>query len=555
MLNPANTTELDIFANNLGYTSIAETALGESLDQIFQRHDTLLSSNEDELSHDTSAGAIATELNQTNDLLIQPSLVIDSQNSSISPAIHQPQKTTGDSLTGLAHGQAWVGNPDLAIQQTDTRRIETMDGVAAQSSSITTNGPWRLMEGNLRANWFTPDYRYAYNVFSGNGNVDFGQGYLDTLDLRSLHSSYVVNFDLTPINTGDGTRMLDAFQLSNGNYIFFEGIERVIFADRTVNLTVMPNDPLFNQQWNLHMMGVHTAWRFTQGTDDVLVGVQDTGLGMGTFGNIHWDLDDDETFLYSNNIGDENLFRNGSSHGTAVQGIIAAESDNGIGISGINWESDVFAIDVLGEDAGDQTLRRATENMINFARSRGQKLVINMSLGGGSIDPYFEQLVASSQNDALFVISSGNENQNRLSNPASLATRYNNVVAVGASWGTETDSGAPVTPGTRISYPGGWGSNYGFGLSLMGPSEVLTTDATPGGFTFNPSFNGTSAAAPNVAGVASLVWSANSNLSASAVKGILMETAYDLGAQGYDWFYGSGFVNADAAVRRAMALA
>ena len=76
-------------------------------------------------------------------------------------------------------------------------------------------------------------------------------------------------------------------------------------------------------------------------------------------------------------------------------------------------------------------------------------------------------------------------------------------------------------------------------------------------FDFYPSiggFNGTSAATPNVTGVASLVWSANPNLSATQVKQILSQTAYDLSVPGYDTVYGSGFVNADAAVRRAMAL-
>ncbi|PSB14041.1 hypothetical protein C7B65_26795 [Phormidesmis priestleyi ULC007] len=57
-----------------------------------------------------------------------------------------------------------------------------------------------------------------------------------------------------------------------------------------------------------------------------------------------------------------------------------------------------------------------------------------------------------------------------------------------------------------------------------------------------------------MAGVASLVWSANPNLTATQVQTILSGTAYDLGARGYDPVYGSGFVNADAAVRRAIAI-
>lgn len=54
--------------------------------------------------------------------------------------------------------------------------------------------------------------------------------------------------------------------------------------------------------------------------------------------------------------------------------------------------------------------------------------------------------------------------------------------------------------------------------------------------------------------VASLVWSANPNLTAREVHTVLAQTAYDLGRAGYDLVYGHGFVNADAAVRRAIAL-
>jgi subtilisin family serine protease len=124
-----------------------------------------------------------------------------------------------------------------------------------------------------------------------------------------------------------------------------------------------------------------------------------------------------------------------------------------------------------------------------------------------------------------------------------MSSYHNNVIAVGASWQN----------GQRLSY-----SNYGSGLTLMGPSEVPSTAAIRSfgetQFFDSKNFNGTSAATPNVAGVASLVWSANRNLSASQIKGILSQTAFDLGARGDDLTYGHGFINADAAVRQALAL-
>ena len=67
--------------------------------------------------------------------------------------------------------------------------------------------------------------------------------------------------------------------------------------------------------------------------------------------------------------------------------------------------------------------------------------------------------------------------------------------------------------------------------------------------------NWNSASTANVSGVASLIWGVNPSLSAGQIKAIMSETAYDLENPGYDNKTGYGFVNADAAVRRALALA
>jgi subtilisin family serine protease len=181
-----------------------------------------------------------------------------------------------------------------------------------------------------------------------------------------------------------------------------------------------------------------------------------------------------------------------------------------------------------------------------------------------AIHANFVNVIRNNPN-TLFVIAAGNSGhrgQSGLASPATLAQYFNNVIAVGASWGTHDRDGFTRTPGQRIQY-NWWGSQYGPGLTLMAPSEVYSTKATRNSFgqvefdyyLTGDRFHGTSAAAPNVAGVASLAWSVNPQLSAAQIKGILSRTAYDLGTPGYDHFYGHGFVNADAAVRQAMAYA
>ena len=424
-------------------------------------------------------------------------------------------------------------------------------------------------QGTLEANSFTytAGNGNSLAVISGNGNINYGSGYYDSINFSQISVNQVVDYSFAEIgsggeifNPGDGDRVFDYITLDNGTTILFEGIDKIYFSEGEIDLTVNPNDTGYLDQWNLHMMGVQNAWRFTTGSDDVLIGVQDSGLGVFN-GNFHPDLNN--TLYYADNVADEfyrevpgDSYRRYSSHGTAVQGIIGAATDNGRGIAGINWNSNVFHIDLdIDQNVGDLDIVDATQRMINYANSQDQRLVINMSFGGGSIDPAFEQLVANNQDNALFVIATGNDGRNGISNPSSLAKSYDNVIAVGASWGFESEyTGGSVAAGTRADY-----SNYGEGITLMGPTAVPSTRAYHyssffSGFSYDDDFNGTSAATPNVAGVASLVWSANSDLSATAIKNILSDTAYDLGSEGYDLVYGHGFVNADAAVRRAMAL-
>lgn len=454
-------------------------------------------------------------------------------------------------------------------------RIYSFNNANTTSYSLSINadgagdGTTETVTGTLRADRFTTRSTATRTVISGFGNVDFGSGARDLLDLSSILSTSVsFNFASSSsggvaYNAGTGSRIFDAINFSDGRQILFEGIDAIRFADRTINLSVTTNDPLFTQQWNLFMMGVHNAWRFTTGSTGILLGVQDTGLATDQNNRIHPDLRSTKTI--ANNYYDEDIDIGDDSHGTAVQSIIAAATNNGIGMSGINWNSPVFNIDVLGGDRTDLDLIPATQSLIDEASRTGQRLVINMSLGWltfGITDVYpaFNQLVANNPN-VLFMIAAGNDghqNQEGLAYPAVLASLYNNVIAVGASWGTVDRDGSPREPGQRLQYDW-WGSQYGNGLTLMAPTEVVAAQGN--WFTVSDyytgagdRFNGTSAAAPNAAGVASLVWSANRTLTAAQVKQIVSETAVDLGTPGYDRFTGSGLINADAAVRRAMAL-
>jgi subtilisin family serine protease len=472
-----------------------------------------------------------------------------------------------------------------------TPLVPPIPGPTSTPEPTPTLGSFNTVSGTLGADRFevVPGKR---NVFSGNGNFQFGQHLFDTIDLSKYSSTSVKRLEWAnpsqrtgeKHNFSNGARLLDSLALLDNTSVLFEGIEVIKFADKEERLWVGPNDPLFPDQWNLHMTGVHNAWDFTKGSDQVLIGIADSGLGTIS-GEIHPDLGDTFVDPSNNQYQDdyEEYPKNPSSHGTQVQSVVAAKTNNSKGMSGINWNSSVIPIDSEGisntvdPHFTNQSLSDAVRNMI--AESMGRKLVINISLGDyqdeievslqDSIErKKLEDLIAQNQDNVLFLVASGNIVRNELAYPASLSKTYSNVISVGGvikpvekeQENIRWINPVPQTDENGITYI--QGSTYGEGLTLMAPTGVTVAEAffnhvynPPVSFDYSSEIYGTSVAAPHVTGIASLVWSANLNLTASQVKDILSQTAYDLGTPGYDIEYGNGLVNADAAVRRAIYLA
>lgn len=449
--------------------------------------------------------------------------------------------------------------------QTESPWIEIDHRPAAlenESFVLQKNCHIKYQSGTIAADRFFVGPSDAISVISGNGNIDYGNGEYDLLDLSNLTSHEVVKWiDATTngvaFNPGGGTRLFDAIQLRDGRQILFEGLDSVVFSDRIYELSIRPNDTDFYKQRNLHMIGAHGAWRFTKGSHKVLIGIQDSGIAYDprreqAHSDITYPISlpsniQDDFSRTSNHLFCASQF---TSHGTSVQSIISAESNNGYGISGINWVSEVAHVDVMGDDGTDFTFAQATRFMLDTARQKGQRLVVNMSLCSPVIQPLFAEIIRENQENALFVIAAGNRNESTVSYPASLSQRYKNVIAVGA-----------VDRNNRrwCSSQYASGSNYGCGLSLTGPGESWAAVASSSRkdntihYCFE-TFKGTSSAVPNVSGVASLVWGLYPQLSAEHVFRILAETAHTSQKQSYNHKTGYGLVNAEAAVRRAIAL-
>ena len=326
----------------------------------------------------------------------------------------------------------------------------------------------------------------------------------------------------------------------------------VQYADpvRRVRAQRVPNDPSFSTQWALtdSIGGINApaAWDLQTGSSGVTVAVLDTGItqhpdlagrilpGYDFISNAKRandgdgrdsDPSDPGDNTGNNECGDGAPAEASSWHGTFVSGLIAANTDNGIGISGVDWHAKILPVRVLGrcggtfDDIAAAILWAVGAPVTGAPLNPNPARVINMSLGGEANCP---QAVQDAINVALaqgvvVAIAAGNSSIN-VSNfsPANCS----GVITVGAS----------TRQGDRSSY-----SNFGIRVDVSAPggdgNEVdwiysLSNDGGTG--PRGPSYAsgiGTSFASPHVAGVASLMIARNANLTPGQVLGIISGTA------------------------------
>ncbi|MCG2767823.1 MAG: S8 family serine peptidase [Anaerolineae bacterium] len=297
---------------------------------------------------------------------------------------------------------------------------------------------------------------------------------------------------------------------------------------------LFPNDSLFTDQWGLHNTGQEggkedadidapEAWGIITGTTGVMVAVIDTGVDYN-----HEDLDDGRvrTDIDKDYVNNDNDAMDDHSHGTHVAGIIAAETNNGIGVAGIMWQAKILPLKVCSKKGLCQSDHIASA--IRYAADQGAQ-VINMSLG----DRKCSQTIADAVNYAHFdkgvvlVAAAGNDGDSLLSYPA----KHDAIIAVGATDRNDKRAGF---------------SNYGKELDVVAPGVSIYSTVLNNGY---DRMSGTSMASPHVAGVAGLLLSQRPTLTNNQVRDILRQSADDLGKSGFDDLYGYGRVNAYRALQ------
>lgn len=356
------------------------------------------------------------------------------------------------------------------------------------------------------------------------------------------------------------------------------------FAIRSGRRQVNPQDEFFRRQWHLQSTGqdgatvgvdinVLTAWEKTMG-EDIRVGMLDDACDVD-----HEDLRNNYLNIGQDiNAGDDDPrpAQFGDRHGTSVMGLICAVA-NSDGVRGVAPNARFTATRGLGFNTAAETASAYT-----FARQQNVD-IHNNSWGydfGVPAPDVVQDAIRTAYQDGrdgkgmVILFSSGNDGLESPDDISSLPT----VLAIGATNAADA----------RATY-----SNYGPHLDLMAPSNpgdegfllnmpsLVTTDNTddagyaePGynndGFNdfgepnlsnpdYTDDFGGTSGACPVAAGVAALILSTNTELTATQVRVVLEHTAVQVSAEdaAYDGItsrsdrYGYGRIDAGAAVEAA----
>ncbi|MCB9846047.1 MAG: S8 family serine peptidase [Phycisphaeraceae bacterium] len=305
-----------------------------------------------------------------------------------------------------------------------------------------------------------------------------------------------------------------------------------------------PNDPRYPQQWNMDRIGAPAAWDITQGDPSIIMGSIDTGvlinhedlaanLWVNTDEIDNNGIDDDGNGFIDDRYGWD-FARNNKDvndvygHGADVAGIMSAVLNNGIGVAGLG-NTTHMAAKWWHNSGSDASVAGAVFYAVdNDAR------VLNMSLSCGCLMPLTEDACNyATANGVVNVAAAGNAGTSSLHYPAG----YSNVIAVSAIDRNDTKPS--------------W-SNYGTHIDVAGPSPEILTTGNGCNTCYDSGFSGTSAASPHVAGVAGLILSVNPNLTPDEVRQILRDTATDVGAGGFDNFFGYGRVHAGDAVAAAL---
>jgi serine protease len=368
------------------------------------------------------------------------------------------------------------------------------------------------------------------------------------------------DFHLVTVGPDDDTAAVARALAAEPGVVYAEPVGRMRAHYR-------PNDPFYQYQWNLQQLEFERTWDINTGAaSSVVVAVIDGGVAYTAEGSTYAQAPDlaGTTFVAGYDfIWDDDRPLDLDGHGTHVTGTIAQSTNNNLGVAGIAFNASIMPVkaistlvdDLLGSpNVGDAAV---VSQAIRFAAERGAK-VINMSIGSSSPSTALrDALQFAVDRGAVVVISAGNfaEDGSPPDYPAAYAKDIAGVIAVAAT--DFAKSRAPysnVNDYVELAAPGGdVGKDLngdGFADGVLQQTIDFDAFLATGQFTaFTYAFwEGTSMAAPHVAGMAALLMDQGIT-DPKAIEAALKRFATDLGPPGRDNEYGYGLINPRATLR------
>ena len=466
-------------------------------------------------------------------------------------------------ITGLVNARDYT----ISVTSKNTRGTNVATSEITAAPGLLPSMPrsvqaTKTSSGNLvTVSWSTPSsmgsgtligYRVsAYDVTTNGREVAFCEATTLTCEISLTDPSEVLYYSVRTV-TAVGSSPESSPRVSA---VVVEGFE--------------PNDTLYLEQWALRgEFGVKAegAWLNTIGESDIVVGIIDTGM------TAHPELDQNTVtgwdFISSasnardgngrdsnpTDTGDWGGFSASSWHGTHVAGIVAAVGGNGAGITGIAPGVRLQHLRVLGHQGGmvSDIVSAITwgsgGNVSGIPANPTPSSVLNLSLGGDGDCSIAEQSAINSaiSRGTSVVVAAGNEDMNSaFFSPGNC----NGVITVAAS----NDKGEITVY-----------SNFGATVEIMAPggeagvdSMILSTMnsglTAPGSPTFGAE-QGTSMAAPLVAGIVALMVSVNPNLTPEEIRYIISQSALPGSQCPSAFLCGPGIIDAEAAVDSAISI-
>jgi YD repeat-containing protein len=401
------------------------------------------------------------------------------------------------------------------------RRTLAASPTTERKASSTTPSKATIQSGQRRAGELLIRFREGISEQDKNATVNAhairrkkmlrGQSRLEKLELQPGQE---------PEALAEELRSLPAVELVEPNFL--------ITRD-----DVTPNDPRFTEQWALKNtgqsgglfgsdIGVAAAWETTTGATTTVIAIVDSGVDF-----THPDLlnnqwtnqrerdngrDDDRNGFTDDLdgwdwIANDNSAQDEQGHGTSIAGIIAAQGNNGIGITGVMWKAALMSLRVL-DNTGTGDIADAIE-AIDYAVEHGAQ-VINCSWGTDQESAALRDAIERAGRAGVVVVSSaGNSGRDIESTPYYPASYgLPNQIAVAA-----------IDKFDILASWSNWGATH---ITIAAPGTDILTTQMGGGYT---TVTGTSASTPLVTGVAGLIKTQRWWLSAAGTRAAIMEGA------------------------------